>query len=148
MGDSVGSNGSIFNGNKIEQDSQEEPGGGGRMVETGGQRRESSRESSSVCELKTDNCASGDADSDSVEIGGDLDDVKSQTACFLGGGVLKNVLADGRIESPAVEVEAREVWGKKIEFLLAVIGFAVDLGNVWRFPYICYKNGGGILSIH
>ena len=28
--------------------------------------------------------------------------------------------------------EDRETWGKKIEFLLAVIGFAVDLGNVWR----------------
>ena len=28
--------------------------------------------------------------------------------------------------------EGRETWGKKIEFLLAVIGFAVDLGNVWR----------------
>lgn len=40
----------------------------------------------------------------------------------------------------------RETWGQKAEFLLAVIGFAVDLGNVWRFPYICYQNGGGKLK--
>lgn len=41
------------------------------------------------------------------------------------------------------KIEERGQWGNKMEFLLSVAGSIIGLGNMWRFPYLCYKNGGG-----
>ncbi|MDZ5713606.1 sodium-dependent transporter [Jeotgalibacillus haloalkalitolerans] len=41
----------------------------------------------------------------------------------------------------------RQQWGSRAGFILAAVGSAVGLGNIWRFPYVAYENGGGAFFI-
>ena len=49
---------------------------------------------------------------------------------------------DSDMESPE-----RQTWSNKADYILATVGFAVGFGNLWRFPYLCQKNGGGGTSV-
>lgn len=44
-------------------------------------------------------------------------------------------------------METRSQWGTRAGFILAAVGSAVGLGNIWRFPYVAYDNGGGAFFI-
>jgi len=41
----------------------------------------------------------------------------------------------------------REQWASRVGFIVASIGSAIGLGNIWRFPYMAYNNGGGAFLI-
>jgi neurotransmitter:Na+ symporter, NSS family len=42
---------------------------------------------------------------------------------------------------------AREQWGTRAGFILAAVGSAIGLGNIWRFPYVAWENGGGAFFV-
>ncbi len=53
----------------------------------------------------------------------------------------------GRPQPDDPDLPERLRWDNFAEYFLSIIGFVIDLGNVWRFPTVCYMNGGGAFLI-
>lgn len=75
------------------------------------------------------------------------DDSFKKTALIVnnhGGDKKERDVEEGGSDGEEEEDE-RPAWNSKLQYILAQVGFSVGLGNVWRFPYLCQKNGGGEL---
>lgn len=74
--------------------------------------------------------------------------VDEERHTFLGSSKEKALKTCDRdsfaIDSESSDSDAgRELWPRKIEYFLSVIGFVIGYGSIWRFPYMCARNGGG-----
>jgi hypothetical protein len=58
-------------------------------------------------------------------------------------GQSANARKDVDVDVTKTEQICREQWDSPVEFLLSCIAMSVGLGNVWRFPFTAYENGGG-----
>ncbi|XP_060703767.1 sodium- and chloride-dependent GABA transporter 1 [Hemiscyllium ocellatum] len=69
-----------------------------------------------------------------------INSLKTRKACDVTAQSVENANKNENAQN-------RVTWTRKIEFTLAGIGYSVGLGNVWRFPFLCYRSGGGAFLI-
>ena len=75
--------------------------------------------------------------SETLEVATSINRAKAPLAC--------SAAAEGKAKTDReTEKETeRGQWGNRAEFFLSCVGLSVGIGNVWRFPYLAYQNGGG-----
>uniref|UniRef100_A0A673NBZ0 Transporter n=1 Tax=Sinocyclocheilus rhinocerous TaxID=307959 RepID=A0A673NBZ0_9TELE len=96
--------------------------------------------SSKVTQLEHSNEHVTESVADLLALEAPMDYKSSQMSMNMAGGGPPPI---GKPDiSPDLE-DGRPAWNSKLQYILAQVGFSVGLGNVWRFPYLCQKNGGG-----